>query len=191
MDSGPDLEKILLTIDIPAKYNLALSLVEAAIPIWENYAKDPESLSYFDGVGNSYYIRYQDTAGNYQTLEKEIVRKAIQILKDEKAKPGTHVAGLEEYCVKVKAHMDAIDIWDDPQPQEVDFTLFALYNFIQLFQGKFKGAEESKLHHIIKLAGDVLVSSRVKTLDELLGLLNFSTPDNKKLSESPDQATNI
>jgi hypothetical protein len=184
MEGTPDLEKALHTIDISVKYNLALALCQAAIPIWENYAKDPENLSYMDGVGGSYYISYQDSSGNSQLLEKDIAARSVQIIKLEQDKPGSQAAVMEELAWKLKAHIDAVDIWDDWQPQEMEFTLYALHNFIQLYQGKFKEKEESTLHHIIKLAGEALVIAKIKTLDELLSLLN-----NQKQPEKPDQPT--
>ena len=185
---GPDLEKVLINIDTSIKYDLAMLLVEATIPIWEDYAKDPENLSYFDGVGGSYYIRYEDTSGNYQVLEKDIANRSTKILQEEKAKPGNQVDVLQELCVKVKAHIDAINIWDDWQPEQVEYTLYAIYNFIQLYQGKFKGNEDIELNHIIKFAGDALVTSKHKTLDELLTSLYANSRYTQKETEKPDDA---
>ena len=148
MDSGPELEKALLTIDISRKYDLAMLLVEATVPIWENYAKDPESLSYMDGVGGIYKIEYRDSSGNFHSLEKDIVIRAIQIIKEGKVKAGDQATAMIELCNKLKAHIDAVDIWDDWQPEEMEFTLYANYYFLQLYLGAFK-EEEGVLNRYI------------------------------------------
>ncbi len=51
-----EINKIMQTLELSAKYDLALLCVESTIPIWENYTKDPDSLSDYDGVGNQFKI---------------------------------------------------------------------------------------------------------------------------------------
>lgn len=184
-----EFDKILLTIDVSVKYDLALSLVEATIPIWENYAKDSDTLSYFDGIGNHFKIEYQDESGNLHNLEKDIVFKTVQIIKAEKIKSGSQAIALQQICNKLKAHSEAIDIWDDWQPFEADVTLSAAHNLVQLHQEKFIGVEETKLNLIIWQAVMAVVTAKTKTLNEIEHWLRLASNNNKQ-PDGPDRTPN-
>lgn len=184
-----EIDKILLTLDVSSKYDLGLALVEATIPVWENYAKNPDDLSYYDGVGNHFKIEYQDEAGNLHNLEKDIISKTIQVVRDEKRNPTSQEKNLQQICFKLKAHSEAIDIWDAWQPFEAEVTILASHNLVQLYQGKFKGLEEAKLDLIIQQAVKAIVSAEIKTINEMENLLRSKT-FNKLQRDEPDQAVN-
>lgn len=184
-----EIDKILLTVDVLSKYDLGLALVEATIPVWENYAKNPDDLSYYDGVGNHFKIEYQDESGNLHNLEKNIISKAVEIVKEEIREPASQEKKLQQIGAKLKAHSDAIDIWDSWQPFEAEVTLLASHNLVQLYQGKFKGLEEAKLDLIIQQAVKALVTAEIKTINEMENLLCTET-FNKLQRDEPDQAVN-
>lgn len=184
-----EIDKILVTLDVSSKYDLGLAFVEATIPVWENYAKNPDDLSYYDGVGNHFKIEYQDESGNLHSLEKNIISKAVEIVKEEIRKPASQEKELQRIGIKLNAHSEAIDIWDAWQPFEAEVTLLASHNLVQLYQGKFKELEETKLDLIIRQAVKALVSAKIKTINEIENLLRSGT-FNKLQRDEPDQAVN-
>ncbi len=184
-----EINKIMQTLELSAKYDLALLCVESTIPIWENYTKDPDSLSYYDGVGNQFKIEYQDEAGNLHNLERDIISKTIQIVREATRNPTSQEKELQLIGAKLKAHSEAIDIWDSWQPFEAETTLLAAHNLVQLYQGKFNGLEEAKLDLIIQQAVKAIVAAELKTISEMENLLRLQIRQEEP--SQPDKAPTI
>ena len=180
MDPELTLEKILLQTELPVQYDLALTLVEWTLPIWEAYAANESELSFYDGVGNHYQVN------------RDILRRTVEIIKTEQANRGTQTAAIGQLYDEFVGPILSINRMDWEPPEAADRAFCAAYNLVQLYMDGSHGlAENAQLNLVINHAAAALLKGNVKTLDELnqiIGVLrkNYHKPADDRVSESTE-----
>jgi hypothetical protein len=155
------LEKVLLTIDLPVQYDLAVAMVSHALVIWEDFAKDPRALDYYDGVGNHFEIT------------KDLPHRVVAAAREEIENPGSRTEVLMELYSEIDMHIVKINCFDWEPPDAINRVLCSCFNLLRLFV-ETESPKEPTINLVINQAADAMLSAKVKTLDELNQVLELA-----------------
>ncbi|MFW5871847.1 MAG: hypothetical protein ACOCUT_01950, partial [bacterium] len=118
------LKEFIETLDKQTQYDLALTLTERTLIIWDNYAKE-NKLEYVDTV-----------VGMHHIVDKDILSRTLKTIRHELTNPGTQQKQInklrDEYDDPIIAMQD-LD-WELPYP--VEKTFYATRNLLDKINGQ-------------------------------------------------------
>lgn len=154
------LKEFISTLKESFQYDLALTLTNKTLTIWDDYAKD-NKLEYVDTV-----------VGMHHKVKKDILSRTLLTVKEELLNPKTQqkkIAQLrEEYSDPIVAMQD-LD-WELPPP--VELTFYATRNLLDKINGeKTTIFDEPQIYVVINQAIDALSQSKIMSDTEIKELL--------------------
>jgi hypothetical protein len=154
------LKEFISTLDEQKQYEIALTLAEKALPVWDNYTKENKP-EYTDSV-----------VGLQHKLGKDILSMALGTIRQEISIPGSKSKEVKDLWQEFSDPIIALQDSDWELPYAVEHIFYAVYNLL----GKVNGADASAfdepiIYIAINQAIDAIETAKLMTEEEINILL--------------------
>ena len=154
------LKELISTLEESSQYDLALTLTNKTLPIWDSYAKT-NKLEYVDTV-----------VGMHHKVEKDILSRTLSTIKQELLNPKTQHRKIEQLREEFSDPIVAMQDLDWELPPPVELTFYATRNLLDKINGEEMTVfDEPQIYVVINQAIDALSQSKVMSDTEIKDLL--------------------
>jgi hypothetical protein len=162
------LKEFISALDSTMQFDLAITLIGAAMPAWENYTKTKE-------------LKYKDSVvGLHHRVEKDIISRTLKTVRMELSEPGIHKIEIEKLMKEFSDPIVAMQDGDWELPYEPERIFYSAYNLLKEIEGEEVSVlDEPRIYVAINQAMDAALSAKLMTDDSVQQLLQkFKTSIN-------------
>lgn len=154
------LKEFISTLDESSQYDLALTLTDKTLSIWDDYAKT-NKLEYVDTV-----------VGMHHKVEKDILSRTLSTIKLELLNPKSQRKKINQLREEFSDPIVAMQDLDWELPPLVELTFYATRNLLDKINGEEVTVfDEPQIYVVINQAIDALSQSEIMSDIEIKELL--------------------